>query len=134
MASLGNKVICRYSGFTFQTFVYQNESIIRSPLLKGFPFKFSKNANHRYLSLVQPKRVKSKEYAKIRNLSNQNPNPALKTKTGNKLSNSLILCPIHILSNKQGLFHYFKVCLFSLGLKLHDHVKEKHRKWSLTLL
>ena len=44
--SLGNKVICRYPGFTFQTFVYQYESIILSPFLKGFPFQWSKNASH----------------------------------------------------------------------------------------
>ena len=43
---LRNKVICRYPGFTFQTFVYQNEYIIRSPFLKGFPFQLSKNASH----------------------------------------------------------------------------------------
>ena len=44
--SLGNKVICRYPGFTFQTFVEQYESIILSPFLKGFPFQLSKNASH----------------------------------------------------------------------------------------
>ena len=44
--SLGNKVNCRYPGFTFQTFVLQYESIILSHFLKGFPFQLSKNASH----------------------------------------------------------------------------------------
>ena len=46
MPSLGNKAICKYPGFTFQTFVLQYESIILSPFLKGFPFQLSKNASH----------------------------------------------------------------------------------------
>ena len=46
MPSLGNKVISRYLGFTFQTFVLQYESIILSPFLKGFPFQLSENASH----------------------------------------------------------------------------------------
>ena len=44
--SLGNTVICRYPGFTFQTFVKQFESIILSPFLKGFPFQLSENSSH----------------------------------------------------------------------------------------
>ena len=41
--SFGNKVICRYPGFTFQTFVQQYEYIILSPF--GFPFQLSKNCH-----------------------------------------------------------------------------------------
>ena len=62
--SLGNKVICRYLGFTFQTFVeapgeglsiwrftsklfrsdslYNNMSLLSVLLFKGFPFQLSK--------------------------------------------------------------------------------------------
>ena len=43
--NLENKVICRYSGLTFQTFILQNQSIILSPFLKGFSFH-SKDASH----------------------------------------------------------------------------------------
>ena len=47
VSSLGNKVIYRYLGFTFQTFVKQNASIILSPFPKGLgPFQLSKNPSH----------------------------------------------------------------------------------------
>ena len=44
--SFGTKVICWYTGFTFETFIYQYKSIVFLPLLEGFPFKLSKNASH----------------------------------------------------------------------------------------
>ena len=34
----GDKVICRNSGLTFQTFVQKYEPIIIPPFLEGFPF------------------------------------------------------------------------------------------------
>ena len=47
VSSLGNKVIYRYLGFRFQTFVKQNASIILSPFPKGLgPFQLSKNPSH----------------------------------------------------------------------------------------
>ena len=82
--SLGNKVICRYSGFTFQTFVLNYESIILSSFLKGFPFQLSMNANHTpsYINIISGH--KSNRKVMNRNWSNQKANPALKTKAGNK--------------------------------------------------
>ena len=42
-----DKVICRNSGFTFQTFLKQNEQNVILPLfLEGFPFQLCKNASH----------------------------------------------------------------------------------------
>ena len=36
--SFGNKVICWYTGFTFETFIKQYKSIVFPPFLEGFPF------------------------------------------------------------------------------------------------
>ena len=41
---LGDNFIWRYSGFTRQTFVKQNKSIIRFPFLERLPFEWFKNA------------------------------------------------------------------------------------------
>ena len=47
VSSLGNKVIYRYLGFTFQTSVKQNTSIILSSFHKGLgPFQLSKHPCH----------------------------------------------------------------------------------------
>ena len=43
MVSAWDKVICRNSGFTFQTFIKQNEP---SSFLEGLPFQFCKKASH----------------------------------------------------------------------------------------
>ena len=41
-----DKVIRRNSGFTFQNFVKQYESVIFPPFLEVFPFQSCKNASH----------------------------------------------------------------------------------------
>ena len=41
-----DKVIRGNSGFTFQTFVKQNEVVIFPPFLEVFPFQFCKDASH----------------------------------------------------------------------------------------
>ena len=47
VSSLGNKVIYIYLGFTFQTFVKQNASIILSLFPKGIePFQLPKNPSN----------------------------------------------------------------------------------------
>ena len=44
--SFEDKVICWYTGFTFETLIQQYKSVVFPPFLEEFPFKLSKNASY----------------------------------------------------------------------------------------